>query len=371
MARLFNHFPPNSYAIFTSILEESQVEVDDMFRLSCPYVYSKIKTTHSQISSFRRDFGQWMEVPIIAYELNKTVNQLSIKHVLVSCNPFEKNYLLAAYFLHKIYGLPFSLYLWDMIDQGVRRNLYERFWTPFLERIAFSAASNIFVMSEFLHDHYYKKYKAHTIYMPHPVDIPCSILSEDIDNHNKNKPLNITFTGVVSQSQLDAMRNLSHVVRETSDVEFHIYTPTPRSVLPANDIVLEDGVFYHGLVPVEHVSRVQRGADILFLPMAFDVSDLQAHRAASPSKLGEYLASNRPILAHAPPYTYVAQYVTKHECGLLVDTPDLKELKKAVLSLKCDYALRKALVSKAKRAANNHDAVKVSASLQKALGLIE
>ena len=65
IARLFKHFPDDSYSIFTSRHLGNRSKIDDDFQLSCPYIYTKIRAIDSEVSNFQRDFAQWLEIPVI------------------------------------------------------------------------------------------------------------------------------------------------------------------------------------------------------------------------------------------------------------------------------------------------------------------
>ena len=79
----------------------------------------------------------------------------------------------------------------------------------------------------------------------------------------------------------------------------------------------------------------QRGADILFLPIAFDAKP-HVIATASPSKMPEYLATGRPILVHAPRGSYLASYAREHGFAEVVDEPDEAALAAAVRRLATD-----------------------------------
>ena len=112
------------------------------------------------------------------------------------------------------------------------------------------------------------------------------------------------------------------------------------------------------------IPSIQRDADILFLPLAFDSPYPDLIKTASPSKMPEYLAAGRPILIHAPEYSYIAHYARERGFGMVVDRPDPEELKRALLLLLEDESLRKRVVLNALKTVQNHDARKVSGRLQ-------
>jgi len=81
-----------------------------------------------------------------------------------------------------------------------------------------------------------------------------------------------------------------------------------------------------------------------------------------PGKMGEYLASGRPILVHGPSDSFITSYFRQHECGLVVDENDPAQLARAIDSLLNDADLRKRLGARARhRAWTDFDLVKEKA----------
>ena len=104
-------------------------------------------------------------------------------------------------------------------------------------------------------------------------------------------------------------------------------------------------------LPSKEVAKVQRQADILFLPLAFDSPIPEVIRTSAPGKMSEYLGGGRPILAHSPADSFVTYYLRQHECGLVVDKPNATLLADAIRRILLDPHLRASLVSNAQRQA--------------------
>ncbi len=64
--------------------------------------------------------------------------------------------------------------------------------------------------------------------------------------------------------------------------------------------------------------------------------------------MGEYLASGRPVLAHAPADSYVTWNLREHGCGIVVDEPDASKLADAIRRLMDDGELRRRLTENAR-----------------------
>jgi glycosyltransferase involved in cell wall biosynthesis len=89
-----------------------------------------------------------------------------------------------------------------------------------------------------------------------------------------------------------------------------------------------------------------------------------------PSKTGEYLASGRPILVHAPADSFLVWYFRRYECGLIVDTPDSVRLAEAVERLLTDGDLCRRLVANARERARRDFSIESSqAKFAQVLGL--
>jgi glycosyltransferase involved in cell wall biosynthesis len=76
--------------------------------------------------------------------------------------------------------------------------------------------------------------------------------------------------------------------------------------------------------------RVQSEATLLFLPLAWGTDAPDIIATASPGKFTDYLASGRPMLVHAPDYSYIARYTREHDVGIVVDRNDVGALADAV-----------------------------------------
>ena len=112
--------------------------------------------------------------------------------------------------------------------------------------------------------------------------------------------------------------------------------------------------------------QVQRAADILFLPLAFDAPEL-VQTTSSPSKLPEYLAAGRPILVHAPRTAYLCAYARERLFAEVVDVADVDELARAVERLATDTELQRQLVAAAGQTLEEHRAGHVAERLRASL----
>ena len=173
----------------------------------------------------------------------------------------------------------------------------------------------------------------------------------------------MVFTGAIYGAQADAIRRLIVALDDPAlarlDSHVHLLSPMDRETVASFGIRPGQRVSLRSTSSAEALA-VQRSSDVLFLPIAFDLTPDQV-RTASPSKMPEYLAAGRPILVHAPPDSYVARYAREHGFAEVVDEPDATALAHAVHRLATDDARRAELVRAARDTLERHRVENVAA----------
>ncbi|MFQ5458069.1 MAG: glycosyltransferase, partial [Myxococcota bacterium] len=115
--------------------------------------------------------------------------------------------------------------------------------------------------------------------------------------------------------------------------------------------------------------RLQREADLLYLPLAFETPWEDEIRTVYPTKAVEYLLSGTPILLHAPPGCYTVEDARRYGWAYVVDTQNPAALGEAVRILLEDTNLRRRLTQSARAAALARDARAIAGGLQADMGL--
>jgi glycosyltransferase involved in cell wall biosynthesis len=252
--------------------------------------------------------------------------------------------LPAGYAASRQARIRFAAYLFDdyehqWIDRRARSHA-ER-WAPTILR----NASVVLVPNEFLQEEYYSRYGIRPAVVRNPSGL---LATADVPPWPREPGrVRIVYTGAVYQAHYDAFRNLVAAIRlsHRGELELHIYTAQPFEELRREGIL--GPVVYHRHVDLADAEATQRQADILFLPLAF-TSPYPASivRTSAPGKMGEYLASGRPVLVHAPPDSFVSWYFRHHMCGTVVDQDDPSALMEALCRMTDDEALRQTLARK-------------------------
>jgi glycosyltransferase involved in cell wall biosynthesis len=276
--------------------------------------------------------------------------------------------LIAAWLAGRLTGVPFHAYVFDPFRHQFRR--YPRLMAVLESRIVRGARS-ILVPGAALADTLRQKYGVDPVVIHQPADD--RPIDEPPQAPGANDELRIVYTGNVYEAQADSMQRIADVLGSRPDglerVHLHVYAPQTLGAMRLIGFTPpSDRVTVHTPVPPPEVSRCQRQAHVLFLPLAFDSPYPELIRTAIPGKTAEYLASGVPILVHAPENSCLATYFRAHGCGVVVGTPTVAELAVALKAVVTDGALREDVVSRAQeRARVDFDPELARAKLRSAL----
>jgi glycosyltransferase involved in cell wall biosynthesis len=216
-----------------------------------------------------------------------------------------------------------------------------------LEPIVLRGAAGVVVLNEFVARAYRGQYGVNPTIIRVPLQ-PEALEGEfDAPWPAEKDELRIVFTGQIYDINLDAVHNMIEAINQLGrpEVKLHVYTAQPWEELEARGV--RGPVVFHEQLPPLEFFAMQRRADILFMPLAFESPYPEIVRTTAPGKLPEYLASGRPILAHAPANSFAAWYVNRHQCGVFVDRREAAPLVQAIRRICQDADLRQRLRERA------------------------
>jgi glycosyltransferase involved in cell wall biosynthesis len=257
--------------------------------------------------------------------------------------------LPASFLAARLSGARFYAYLFDSYEfQWVRP--IDRWAARRLGRLMFRRASGVFVPNDALRREIESRHGATATIVPNPfgqLAAPPSGPAPRADGR-----IVILFSGAVYHVNAGAFRNLvaAMAMPGLDRVELHLYTAQTAAQLAAHGI---SGVhvFVHPHVPPVEAALLQRRADFLFLPYAFDSPVSEIIRTSTPSKMSDYLAAARPILVHASTDALVCDYFRRHGCGVVVDRDAPAALAAALTELIAEPELRTELARRARQCA--------------------
>ena len=277
----------------------------------------------------------------------------------------------AAFIVSKDLGIPFILYTFDYYSFHGTDPLKSAFATSYEPELV-KKAVNVIVPNDCMHREYQKRYGINAVIIHNPLDIKEyeTLANNSNKQNNSISPRNsIVYTGAIYDAHYDAFRNLIAAIEssENKNLRIHLYTPQSLHRLIQHGIT-GPTVIVHKAQPVSEMPAIQQAAGILFLPLSFDPQLREFIKTTAPGKLGEYLASKRPILVHAPKDSFISKYFTKYRCGIVVDENNPELLAHALKRLEHDDDLCSEITKNAyERALIDFD---VNTSRKKFLALI-
>ena len=268
-------------------------------------------------------------VNIFILIINRTKNLFRIigkedTSAIVSCTGDIAN-IPAGFLVGKILRIPFYVYVFDdFVFQWIGSL---RLIAKFFAMLIFNRSKKVFGPNEFICEEYRKRYGVNAILVRNPCDKIALLLEPNQQWPMEKDKITILYTGAVYHANYDCFLNLIQAINYLSEynLEFHIFSAQQENQL-ANLGINGKKVFIHPHLSYLESIEQQRRADILFLPLTFTSRIHEVIRTSAPGKMGDYLASARPILAHVPNDLYVSYYMKKYECGSVVDKNDPQKL---------------------------------------------
>lgn len=255
------------------------------------------------------------QAPIIAGILRREKCE-----AVVACTG-DVRHLPAGYLASRLTGLPFYAYIFDHYSYREWMSSGTRYWARRLEKRLLQGAAGIIVPNEILRDDLQERFGVEATVIHNSFEIAdyepqTSVVA------SSNGEVKIVYTGDIYEAHYDAFHTLLAALRllGRAEVKLHIYTPRSPEELASRNIA--GAIVFHPPCPLSEMPRIQREADLLFLPLAFDSPYPDLVRTSATGKLGEYLATRRPVLGHAPADSFISWYLGTYACGVVVDQQD-------------------------------------------------
>ena len=281
--------------------------------------------------------GNWLQTYLRARQIFRIVKK-DQSDAIIACtgNLYD---LPAAYLASRWAGVRYFVYLFDDYFYQWPGPL-ERSFAQRWERMLIKEAVGVVVPNEFLYEEYRGRHGIEPVVIHNPCEELRKVWEEEGPWPTDPWEIKIVYTGAVYHAHYDAFHNLIAAIPQLKgrEIKLHLYTAQEPAELQRAKI--NGPVVYHPHLSLTQIGDVQRRADILFLPLAFDSPIPEVIKTSAPGKMGEYLSSGRPILVHAPGNSFPSWYVRKYECGMVVDQRDPLTLESSVRRIIDDDALR-------------------------------
>ena len=352
--RLLRDLEPNTYCLLSA--RDYEIENEPNYSERLPAKYFHLQSPPLQLkrgyrfglSSIRNLINLPFGIVWRASAIARIVRRQNCEGIVICTGGLDVVDMPASYLASLLTRTRFYPYLLDQYIYMVQFALGKSFLQR-LESLFMKGAAAIIASNEFQRKKLREQYQVEAVVVHNPCDLAAydkarreMINSED----NKREGIRIVYTGSVGELHYSAFRTLIAAIAllERTDLTLHLYT-MHRAQCEREGIV--GPVVYHDQEPVSQMPYIQQQADILFLPLAFASSYPEIVITSSPGKMGEMLASRRPILAHAPADSFISWYFRRYECGVLVDQDDPKKLAEALQLILSDKRLSHELSERA------------------------
>ena len=257
--------------------------------------------------------------------------------------------LPAGYLASRLTKVPFYAYVFDHYSYREWDDPVAAFWARRLERVVMKGAAGVIAPNEILRDDLQKRFGVRATVIHNSFDIAPYEMDGVMNRTaaSASEEIKIVYTGAVYEAHFDAFRNLMAALAKLANpnIRLHLYTNQPDRTLERENV--RGPIVRHEQLSMTEMPRIQMEADILFLPLAFNSPYPDLVRTSATTKLGEYLATRRPILVHAPRASFVSWYFRTHDCGVVVDENDPARLAEAIELILSDAQLCRRLAENA------------------------
>lgn len=363
--RLLKDFRPADYCLITQDYgqgrEHREVKAG---RLRGKYYY--IPRRYAIPVAWRYAQVRWVNIQLRARHIAAVVKQEKCE-AIVAC-PGDYFNLPAALYASRLTDARFYPYMLDYYSQQSNGFKSEREARRF-EAMMMKEATGVIVPNEFMGDELRRRYNVTNLTI---VRNPC-----DLDAYRAPLPetpgkegVRIVYTGSIYNAHFEAFQNLLQAIRSLnrSDLKLHLYSNQTQEELTNHGI--SGPLELHEAQGAPAIPAIQRQADLLFLPFAFNSPFPELIRTSAPGKTGEYLASRRPVLVHAPSDSFISWYFRQHDCGIVVDENNPEKLAEALKLILSDRELRHRFTTNAWQRANSDFSIEASqAAFAELMGL--
>lgn len=345
--RLLRDIPPDSYCLISR--EDYRRATPDPLRLGARYYYLSPafqlqRPNRSNLYRFKELINLGWQIITRARQIVRICRNEKCRAILACSGDLAD--IPAGWVASRWLRVPFFIYLFDDFIFQWTRPLHQWFVSK-VEPTIMRSATKVIVPNEFLQETYERRYGITAQVIHNPLEVIESESHNPLRSKSNDEEIRIVYTGAVYHVNYDCFRNLLAALARLDrfPINLHLYSAQDPEILTIEGI--RGPVVWHPHVSAEEARRLQQEADILFLPLSFKAEYAEIINTSAPGKMGEYMASGRPVLAHAPAESFVSWYFRQHQCGAIVDSPDASLLANAIERLLSDESFTVGVIQKA------------------------
>ena len=179
---------------------------------------------------------------------------------------------------------------------------------------------------------------------------------EPIFKEEYNSPLQLIYTGNIVTNRWKSLLHIANVLEKINingvKAQLRIYTGNTLTDNMNNALNKGDSSFVMGSVSADKIKEIQLNADMLVHVEALDLKNKLVVRQSFSTKIIDYMATARPILAYGPKDVASIDYFVKNGCAIVSDNEE--DLYSSLLNIISNNNLLHALSRKAFLYAKEH-----------------
>jgi len=314
-SRLLAEYPPERITVLTS---DRAIELSTpACRLKCEHILFPRKGRVGRWGWGRiKELLDWVLFPLLVL---KGIRVVKRNRIQVMVTIAHGDFVLAVAIVSALTSTPFVMLVHDdWIDNMRRGPSYLRFFRPkgIFTKVARNA-SRIYAVSPYMQEMLKSECGVESELQMPAIGYP-HINKSAYQNSNQDslRTFRIIYAG--NGFGLDCLSLLVRVLKGEklkpygiNSTELHLYMPLSSERIGQLGW-RHESVIAHGWVAQDELQAAVASADILYLPFSFQGDQRLITRTSFPAKISDYLATGKPILICAPPYSSAAQYAEQY-----------------------------------------------------------
>ena len=258
------------------------------------------------------------------------------------------HFLIVSYLVHRISGLPWIVYMHDLMSENLRYG-YLGILSRWLERRVAKNAQIIYVLNESMAEYLQKKHGRSIEILRHCYNETIG----DTEIFLKKSSYSVCFSGSVGAINIASLKRVIDALRRIDNVVVKITSAQGKEVLEKLGVALS-GIEVIFIPRRSDMLSFLKEQDLLISCLSWPdetAVGIEELSTIFPTKMPEYLASGRPILIHCPSNYFLARFSREHDCAWVVDERSPEAVATLLLDLQSDEITRKARCANALLAA--------------------
>jgi glycosyltransferase involved in cell wall biosynthesis len=340
--RLLLAMEVGDYHLVSQDYRKGGVLVDDV---AVPYEALGVVRFDSSFYQRIRPLINLLIIPLLAVRMVISLRKHKCRKVLAVYPDFR--FTMAAVLAAKFSRLPFYVWTHNSMESMQWPTLFIKVLR--VESLVLKSAKCVFAMSDGMKRHYENRFPdVRVVTLPHPIAVDRELQPTELAY--VDQPIRLLFSGGINAGNWDALGRLLEAFGGVHGYEIHICTRLNQAIFRSRFGEWSNVVF-HGFVTSEELECLVRSSHVLLLPHGLSGPyPIVEYITMFPTKAVSYMASNRPIFAHATKNSAISVFLEARKAAVVVSNPSVEQLRVEMRALVESEAIRSSVVENAQEA---------------------